>query len=127
MQTAQHGFDDIIDEHRLKARIRLRQRKRHRQRREQACEPIQKGVPGAEHDRRLKDGPVQRGASFAERSDLTITMVTNDAALLAVFEGPDGILAADNPKQRKRARVKRGGETSGVKHDQDTIYRARGC
>jgi 3-hydroxyisobutyrate dehydrogenase-like beta-hydroxyacid dehydrogenase len=29
----------------------------------------------------------------AERSDLTITMVTNDAALLAVFEGPDGILA----------------------------------
>jgi 3-hydroxyisobutyrate dehydrogenase-like beta-hydroxyacid dehydrogenase len=29
----------------------------------------------------------------AERSDLTITMVTNDAALLAVFEGSEGILA----------------------------------
>src|SRR5260370_6225577 len=29
----------------------------------------------------------------AERSDLVITMVTNDAALLAVFEEPDGILA----------------------------------
>ena len=39
----------------------------------------------------------QTPREVAERSDLIITMVTNNAALQAVTEGPDGILAALRP------------------------------